>query len=219
MNGLRVASLLIATTNAKKLAELEEALAGLPVRLVGLDSFAGLAEVAETGATFEENAALKAVGVASQAFMLTLADDSGLEVDALDGRPGVRSARYASTGDANATDAANRAKLLAELRGVPAAKRTARFRCAIAVARGEEVVLTAAGAVEGRILEAERGSGGFGYDSLFVPLLETQQNGMSQITAAERTFAEMPAEEKLALSHRGRAIAALRPQLLTFLGG
>lgn len=202
-------TLLVATTNAKKLAELVELLAGAPVRIVGSGDVAGLPEVEESGITFEENAALKATSASAASGFLALADDSGLEVDALGGAPGVRSARYAAAegAAANASDAANRAKVLRELAGVPAARRTARFRCAIAVARDGKVVLRAAGAVEGTILERERGTGGFGYDPLFVP------------RGHDRTFAEMSSHEKAALSHRGRALAALRHGLLTLLRG
>src|SRR5262245_30578719 len=203
--------LLVASGNPKKRRELMELLAGAPVEVIGPEVFPNLPDVEETGATFEANADLKAVSASAHAGILALADDSGLEVDALGGRPGVHSARYASEGAANASgtanaggaanasDEANRAKLLRELAGVPEERRTARFRCAIAVARGGKVVLRSAGAVEGRILEAERGSGGFGYDSLFVP------------RGHERTFAELSSQEKASLSHRGRALAALRP--------
>jgi XTP/dITP diphosphohydrolase len=197
--------LFVATRNAKKLRELAERLLGANVRLVGAGDVPGVPEVDETGATFEENAHLKAVSASLHTQMLSLADDSGLEVDALGGAPGVKSARYASTGPGNASDEANRAKLLVELAGVDAPRRTARFRCAIAVARGGKVLLQSTGTVEGRILSEERGDGGFGYDPLFVP------------TGFDRTFAEMTGAEKAAISHRARAIAALAPGLQRLL--
>jgi XTP/dITP diphosphohydrolase len=148
----------------------------------------------ETGATFSENAALKAVGASRFFDGLVIADDSGLEVDALGGAPGVVSARYSGVG---ATDATNRAKLLAELGKTGDAPRAARFHCVIALARGGGVVATFDGAVEGRIMDMERGDGGFGYDPLFVP------DGCGQ------TFAELSAAVKNSLSHRARALAKL----------
>jgi len=193
--------LLVATTNRKKLAELADALRDFDCRLESLADVDNAPVVEETGATFEENAELKAVALSRHTGLLTLADDSGLEVDALEGRPGVHSARYASEGPGNASDAANRVKLLTELRGVPPENRTARFRCAIAVAKDGKVVLRSSGAVEGTILTEERGSGGFGYDPLFVPV------------GFDRTFAELPLEAKQKISHRGNALRALRARL------
>jgi len=197
--------LVVASANRKKLAELIELLRGAPVEIVSAAELS-LPDVEETGSTFEENAAIKAIAASRASGMLALADDSGLEVDALGGAPGVRSARYASNGPGNASDADNRAKLLSALRDVAEGRRTARFRCAIAVARGEEVVLRADGSVEGAILDRERGSLGFGYDPLFVP------------RGATRTFAEMPPDEKARWSHRARALAALRPGLVALRG-
>jgi XTP/dITP diphosphohydrolase len=199
-------ALLVASGNPKKRRELAELLARAPVEIVGIEAFPNFPEIEETGATFEANADLKALAASRHAGILALADDSGLEVDALAGAPGVRSARYASEGPGNATDEANRAKLLRELEGIPNDRRTARFRCAISVALGGKVVLQTSGVVEGRILGAERGAGGFGYDPLFVP------------AGHARTFAEMDSQEKAALSHRGRALADLRPRLLALLG-
>ncbi|MFM8972215.1 MAG: RdgB/HAM1 family non-canonical purine NTP pyrophosphatase [Actinomycetota bacterium] len=156
-------------------------------------------DVAETGATLEANALIKARAVAAATGLLTLADDSGLEVDALDGAPGVRSARYAGE---QSTDADNVARLLRDLAAVPAERRTARF-AAVLVARepdGREIVVR--GEVEGRIAASPVGTGGFGYDPVFVP---TEGDG--------RTFAQMSAEEKHAISHRGRALRALADRL------
>jgi XTP/dITP diphosphohydrolase len=198
-------SLVVVSANRKKLAELLSLTADLPVCLRSALEFPDLPPVKETGLTFAENAALKAVSASRATGLLALADDSGLEVDALGGAPGVHSARYAATGQGNATDAANRAKLLEALRGVPPVRRAARFRCALAVAREGNVVLRAEGSVEGTILSEERGSGGFGYDPLFLP------------AGSARTFAEMEAEEKARFSHRARAIEALKPRLRELL--
>ncbi len=151
-------------------------------------------DVEEAGATFADNAALKALAASSRiGGAWVLADDSGLEVDALEGAPGVHSARYSGAG---ATDATNRAKLTAELAKLDAVSpRTARFHCVIALARGGRVEGTFDGVVEGTIVSHERGPGGFGYDSLFVP--EGYQD----------TFGELPAAVKNGMSHRGRALA------------
>jgi XTP/dITP diphosphohydrolase len=193
--------LLLASANQGKLRELRTILAGLPVELVGLTE-AGLGdppEVEETGDTFLENALIKARAYAEWSGMAAVADDSGLEVDALGGAPGVRSARYAGPG---ASDQANLDKLLAELTGVPAERRTARFRCVAALhdpATGSETHAEAAW--EGRILDAPRGSGGFGYDPVFLP------------DGWDRTSAEVDQATKDAASHRGKAFRALRPAI------
>jgi len=199
-----VPSLFVASTNRKKLAELVQVLAGAGVQIVSSADFPGLPEVDETGGTFAENAQLKAVSASGYTGLLSLADDSGLEVDALGGAPGVRSARFAAAGAGNASDEANRKKLLEELVNVAAPQRTARFRCAIAVAFRGKVVLQSSGAVEGIIIERERGTGGFGYDSLFVP------------SGFVKTFAELSAAEKSEISHRAQALVALKPQLLQY---
>jgi XTP/dITP diphosphohydrolase len=151
--------------------------------------------VEETGETFEENASLKALAASAHFEGWVLADDSGLEVDALGGAPGVRSARFSGEG---ATDASNRALLLEKLAGIPEDQRSARFRCVIALARGGEVLAHFSGSVEGAIIASEKGEGGFGYDPLFVPV------GFSE------TFAELSAETKNRLSHRGRALAEMK---------
>ena len=146
-------------------------------------------DIAETALTFLGNATLKALGVSGIYDGLVVSDDSGLEVDALEGAPGVFSARFARE---KATDAENRALLLEKMSGVPL--RSARFRCVMVLARGDTVLGSFSGAVEGHILEKERGEHGFGYDSLFVP------EGFAQ------TFAELPADTKNQLSHRARAL-------------
>jgi XTP/dITP diphosphohydrolase len=195
-----VPRLLLASANRGKLRELRTILDGLPVELVGLAE-AGLGEppeVAETGATFLENALLKGRAYAAWSGLAAVADDSGLEVDALGGAPGVRSARYAGPG---AGDQANLDKLLAELAGVPPERRTARFRCAavlVDLAAGE---WHAEASWEGRVLEAPRGSGGFGYDPVFLP------------DGWDRTSAEVDQATKDAASHRGQAFRALRPAI------
>jgi len=189
-------AIVLASRNAKKLKELDRIAkaAGLDVRFLPLDLYPDVPTAPEDEATFAGNARAKALWYARATDQICLADDSGLEVDALGGAPGVHSARYAGP---DATDAANRAKLLAALRDVPEARRGARFRCAIALADEEGVIFEADGATEGAILAAERGAGGFGYDPLFL--------------SAElgRTFAEADPVEKDRVSHRGRALAAL----------
>jgi len=180
-----------ATANPKKLAEIESILAG---EVVLLPRPADLADVVEDGDTLEANAALKAVAVSAHAGTAAIADDTGLEVDALGGAPGVRSARFAGE---DATDADNVALLVKRLADVPDERRTARFLTVICVARPGHEPLFARGECAGRIVDAPRGEAGFGYDPVFVP-----DDGDG------RTFAEMSAAEKAAISHRGRALAA-----------
>ncbi|MEX1006460.1 MAG: RdgB/HAM1 family non-canonical purine NTP pyrophosphatase [Acidimicrobiia bacterium] len=185
----------LATANAGKAREIAEVLheAGLDVELAPRPD--DVPEVEETGTTFEDNARLKAVAICDATGLAAIADDTGLEVDALGGAPGVRSARFAGE---NATYADNVAKLLDDLRDVPAGRRSARFST-VALARlpdGREVA--AFGTVEGSITELPRGMEGFGYDPVFVP---DEGDG--------RTFAEMPEGEKNSLSHRGRAFRTL----------
>ena len=198
-------TLLIATRNAGKVREFAELLAGLPVTLRSLAEVPGEPPVVlEDETTYEGNAIKKARLIARWAELPALADDSGLEVDALGGQPGVLSARF---GGPEQDSAKNVARLLAALRDTPAERRTARFRCIIAVARPSGIVLTTAGTCEGRITTSPCGTAGFGYDPVFLypPL--------------GRTFAELPAVVKNGLSHRAQACAALRPQLLPFLSG
>jgi len=186
--------LVLASGNCGKLRELGQLLAPLDLELIAQDEL-GVEPVEETGASFEANALLKARHAAAATGLPTLADDSGLEVDALGGAPGIHSARYAG----GAGDAANRAQLLAALRDVPAAARGARFRCVLALVRapGDPAPLLAHGAWEGRIALAERGASGFGYDPLF------------EVPDLGRTAAELEPAEKDARSHRGQALAAL----------
>ncbi len=192
--------ILIATMNEGKRREYERLFADVPgLQLETMASLGVRADVDEDRDTFEGNARKKATEIAAAAGVACLADDSGLEVDALDGRPGVHSARYSGEG---ATDARNNDKLLRELRGVPDAARTARFRCAIVVvdAGGQELA-SVSGACEGRIGHEPRGEHGFGYDPLFVPEGYTQ------------TMAELGPDTKNALSHRAKAAAKLAPLL------
>ena len=192
--------LLLASANQGKLRELRTILDGLPVELVGLAE-AGLGappEVQETGDTFLANALLKARAYAAWSGLAAVADDSGLEVDALGGAPGVRSARYAGPG---AGDQANLHKLLAALAGVPPERRTARFRCAAVLVDPAVGEWHAEAAWEGRVLEAPRGGGGFGYDPVFLP------------DGWEQTSAEVDQATKDAASHRGKAFRALRPAI------
>ena len=182
--------LLIATHNPGKLRELTRLLGEVPFDLVSLDDVGIRHQVDETGETFEQNAALKAETYARLSGLPTLADDSGLEVDALDGEPGVRSARYA--GD-NATDAHRIAFLLRKLHNIPAGDRTARFRCVIAVAWPGGSLGLHTGACEGRIIESPRGSNGFGYDPVFF------------IPSMDKTMAELTGTQKNRVSHRSAA--------------
>ena len=189
--------LLVATKNPGKLREYRALLADLPVTWTSLQEV-GLADmvVEETGATFEENARLKARAYAQVSGLLTLADDSGLEVEALGGAPGVESARYAGPG---ASDADRYHKLLAALGDTTA--RSARFRCVVAVATPAGAVHTADGVCEGHIGHAPRGDNGFGYDPVFV------------LAGRDLTMAELSPAEKNQISHRARALAAARPIL------
>ncbi|HEX5704449.1 MAG TPA: RdgB/HAM1 family non-canonical purine NTP pyrophosphatase [Pyrinomonadaceae bacterium] len=190
---MKPTELLVATGNAGKLREIRALLADLPITLLSLTDFPNIEEVAETGSTFAENAALKAFGYARQAGMLSLADDSGLVVDALGGAPGVHSARY--LGD-QASYAERMNALLTALKTANGDARTARFVCALAIASDKlEMLYTTEGTCEGRIAEAPRGSGGFGYDPVFVP------------ESFAQTFGELPAVIKNGISHRGRALA------------
>ena len=185
--------LVVATRNPGKLAELRALLAAPGLELRSADAFPDIPDVVEDGATFRENAAKKARAFARGTGHWALADDSGLEVDALGGAPGVWSARYAGE---PSDPAANNRKLLAALAG--RTDRAARFRCVIALADPGGGVRTVEGCCEGRIAEAPAGRGGFGYDPLFIP------------AGHARTFAQMPPEQKHAISHRGRALVAAR---------
>lgn len=188
--------LLIATKNAHKTEEIQ-AMLGSGWSVTDLNAHPEVIAPEETGETFDENAEIKAVAASLIFPGFVLSDDSGLEVDALDGAPGVRSARYSGDG---ATDASNRVKLLQALEkaGARGKERSARFRCAMTLAEHGKVLATFEGAVEGTIINQEKGEGGFGYDSLFVP------DGHCE------TFAQLPADVKNVLSHRARALTRAR---------
>lgn len=188
-------TLIVATHNAHKTGEMRAILGDLFDSIEDLTSIPDLVPPEENGSTFAENSAIKALAASRERpGALILADDSGLEVDALHGAPGIHSARYSG---ADATDASNREKLLATLAGV-AAPRTARFRCVVTVARGSEILASFDGTVQGRIATEMSGAGGFGYDPLFIP------------DGHERSFGELSEEIKNSMSHRGRALEQFR---------
>jgi XTP/dITP diphosphohydrolase len=193
--------LLIATRSAHKLRELRGSLELRNAELITLDDAGVPGTPIEDGSTFEENAAIKARFGLDETGLPTLADDSGIEVDALGGGPGVRTRRYA--GD-DATDEDNNAKLLADLSGLPPERRGARHVCALVLAMPGEPLVYARGECAGRIATTPRGSGGFGYDPIFEP--ESEPVG-------GRTFGQWTAEEKDRISHRGRAARAMAPLL------
>ena len=186
--------LLVATGNPGKVREFAAALESAGIEVLDLADLADATPVEETGATFEENARLKAEHYSQRTKLPVLADDSGLEVDALEGAPGVQSARYGGPG---LDDTGRNRKLIDALRDVPSARRTARFRCALALARAGKTLAVFEGVIEGHILDAPRGDDGFGYDPLFF-------HPESGCTTAELTTAA-----KQRVSHRGQAIAAL----------
>ena len=201
-------TLYVATTNAGKLRDFAVAAEAYADKF----EFAALPEIEsippppEDAATFEENARLKAIGYSQHAAgWIVLADDSGLEVDALNGAPGVRSARYATDAKFDlrglSADERNNNLLVENLRGVPVTERTARYCCALAAARDGECIALGQGMVEGIILEAPRGGGGFGYDPLFY------------LPELAQTMAEISLEEKLRISHRGQALRALLEEI------
>ena len=195
-------TILIATGNQGKFVEIAAELGGLGVRYISLKDFPPVPECEEIGLTFKDNAVDKARYYAHQFKIYTLADDSCLEVDALNGAPGVYSARYAGT---PTNDQANNAKLVRELSGIPPEKRGARFRCVMALVDPDENLLgTTEGVIEGIIIDQHRGTNGFGYDPhFFVPKLG-------------KTTAELPREEKNKISHRGQATRAMHQLLSRF---
>jgi len=186
--------LLIATTNAGKLREIRALLSGAPIELSTLHDLDPIEEPEETGATFEENARLKALYYASRAGLTTVAEDSGLVIDGMDGEPGVRSARFIRP---DASYPERFAEIFRRLAGPPVNNRAARFVCALAVADENRIVYEARGTVEGRIAHAARGDRGFGYDPIFY------------YPPYDATLAEVTDELKLAVAHRGQAFRAL----------
>ena len=199
--------ILLATGNRKKAAEMQEILAAADpnhrVHWRLLSEFSGWPEAVEDGRTFLENATKKAKHYSRWSGLWTIADDSGLEVDALNGEPGVYSARYAGE---PSNDANNNALLIDRLKGVPAERRTARFRCAVVLTDGERVLASAEGTVEGHIVDTPRGDNGFGYDPHF------------WVDAFGMTTAQMPSQQKHAISHRGQALRRLAEKLLGLPG-
>lgn len=197
-------TIVLASRNRKKLREMAEPFRAYRLSLVSAADLPDVPEVEEGAESFAENAALKAVAVARATGHWALGDDSGLEVDALSGAPGVISARFAGP---QATDQDNNRKLIEQLARVPDERRTARFVCHLAVADpGGQIRLEAAGACRGRILQADRGASGFGYDPLFL------------IPEYHRTFGELSPTVKSVLSHRARAFQRLLPRLVKMLG-
>jgi XTP/dITP diphosphohydrolase len=198
--------ILVASTNPGKLRELREMLIG-DIEWVGLSDFPDVSEIEEDGKTFAENARKKALGYARATNLWTLADDSGLVVDALGGQPGVKSARFAGVKgeDRKIIDHKNIEKLLKLLKNVPKEKRTARFVCCLCLSSPEKVLIETRGELEGLIIDKPAGENGFGYDPVFfVPKLN-------------KTVAQLESEEKNAISHRGNAISKLKPFLKTLL--
>ena len=198
--------ILVATTNTGKIAELR-AMLDFDVEWVALSDFEGIGAIEEDGATFAENARKKAVGYAKKTGLWTIADDSGLVVDALGGEPGVKSARFSGEKEADRKllDHKNMTKVLGLLEGVPREKRTGRFVCHLCLASPEKVLIETKGELEGLIAESQIGENGFGYDPIFfVPNLN-------------KTVAQLSREEKNAISHRGNAIRELKPLLNSLL--
>jgi XTP/dITP diphosphohydrolase len=195
--------LLVATTNPGKLVELNGLLSGLPIRLLSLSLLGDNDDIAETGSTFADNAALKATGYARRHGLLTLADDSGLEVEELGGRPGVHTARYAGA----ATGFTEKMRLLlAELENTGKTNRAARFVCNAAIAGPDgKIVFSAEGVCSGRIAAEARGTLGFGFDPVFVP------------EGYDRTFGELSVDIKQKISHRSRAFEQIIPFLRDFI--
>jgi XTP/dITP diphosphohydrolase len=193
---------IVATRNKGKIREIRKALKGLGLRIHALSNFSGVPEIEENGKSFLENALKKARFYSKYFGKLTLADDSGLEVDSLDGLPGIHSARYAGEG---ASSQENNRKLLKEMRDLPISKRGARFQCILAVASPDGKEITVEGSCKGRIGFKEKGKRGFGYDPLF--LLPTRG----------KTMAELSLEEKNKISHRGKALRKLRKRIVALI--
>ncbi|MHC4115583.1 MAG: XTP/dITP diphosphatase [Planctomycetota bacterium] len=198
--------ILVATTNPGKIAELK-AMLEAEAEWLGLSDFEQIDEIEEDGDTFAENARKKAVGYAKATGHWTIADDSGLVVDALGGAPGVKSARFngAKDKDRKLLDKKNLVKVLELLKGVPSEKRTAKFICHLCLASPEEILIETQGALEGMIAEEVRGENGFGYDPIFF------------LPRLNKTIAQLSAAEKNAISHRGNAIGKLKPLLRELL--
>jgi XTP/dITP diphosphohydrolase len=196
--------ILIGTGNSGKITEIKRVLKELPLKLRVISDFSGLCEPDECGDSYAENATIKAQSYAHQTGLWTLADDSGIEVDALNGQPGLRSARF---GGAGLSDADRTGLLLSKLLEAGGSDRSARFVCAVAIAKPTgEIINVAQRTCEGTLAKAPSGHEGFGYDPIFIP------------EGYQITFAEMPFQLKTTLSHRGRALAATREFLQRFSG-
>jgi len=196
-------TIIVATMNPSKFAELS-AMLDADVRWVSLSDFQNIRPVIEDGRTFAENARKKATGYSKATGLWTIADDSGLIVDALEGQPGVKSARFAGekTGeDRKLTDKRNTAKVLKLLKDIPAEKRTARFVCHLCLADGDKILAETEGTIEGIISQIPAGENGFGYDPIFF------------VPGLNKSIAQLSTDEKNAISHRGRAIRKLKPVL------
>jgi len=198
--------ILVASTNPGKVAELR-AMLGADVQWLALSAFSDLPEIQEDGNTFAENARKKALGYAKATGLWTIADDSGLVIDALDGAPGVKSARFsgASDKDRKLLDQKNMAKVLQLLQPVPEEKRTARFVCHLCLASPDKILIETEGTLEGFIAEKEMGRNGFGYDPIFF------------VPSLNKTVAQLSRDQKNAISHRGNAIRKLKPLLRDLL--
>jgi len=198
-------SIVLATRNSHKLAELHRILeaSGLDIELLGAAAFPDLPDIPETESSFAGNALLKAREIARLTGLPAVADDSGLCIDALNGMPGILSARWSGR---HGDDVANLQLVLGQLSDTPDRRRAGAFYCAAAIALPDGTERVVEGSIEGTIIREARGTGGFGYDPIFVPLGRTQ------------TLAELPAEEKDAISHRGRALEALAPVISELLG-
>lgn len=198
-----MAKLLVATHNPGKVVEFAEMLQDKEIKWLSLHDVGVVQDVEETGSTFRENSVLKATAYAAETGLLTLADDSGLEVDALNGAPGVYTARY---GGAGLTAVQRYQKLLDEIKEVPLPQRTARFRCVIVLAAPDGTILgESEGICEGMIATEPKGDGGFGYDPVFY------------MPELQKTMAQLPPEQKHQISHRGRAMQQILPQLRSVL--
>ena len=204
-NNQEMKKLLIATNNKGKLAEFQDLLTGMDIELVTPSQIQLDLDVEEDGTTYAENATKKAIAFANASGLISLADDSGLEVDALNGEPGLYSARYGSTNGVKLSDAERRKYLISQLQGKPQPW-TARFRATIAIAQPESTPQLTEGVCEGEIIPEDRGTGGFGYDPIFL------------LTELGRTMAELTREEKNRLSHRARAVIKAREILNELLG-
>ena len=204
----KINEILIATTNPGKITEIQSCF-GNSIKLLNLKDFVPIKEVEEDGETFEENARKKAIGYSLSTGKLTIADDSGLVIDALNGDPGVKSARFSceklKNEERTLIDHRNIAKVLDLLKNVPLEKRTARFVCCMCLADSDNILIEAKGTIEGLIIEEEIGTNGFGYDPIFF------------VPSLNKTVAQMTQNEKNSISHRGNAIRKMKEEMKNFI--